>query len=595
MKTNWGNMTVPAQPNPSSGTPPAGTSAGRSPNRYSHTGTTRLLCAGPYLQARFRRRVVEELVEHDGRAVAPSAGVDVVPVLAHALRARRLELRAGAWIVLLWTLFWLADLYGDGFGWMTSWSLADAYSQSYTERRFFLLTDMVDVSDLGARYPGSGSWALNYALVCGLLWLVRNISGRGTSVYSLDGLLPGSRGRTRLAAFVPRLLMALYWAAALAALWNSSANWMAVVFPLLMVIPVWRHRSAVEEVMCDRLSTESFGRRPREELSGPEWLRKIGQAIDREQNSGLVLYEPDRPFVGSGRALKSWSLVMDLRRRPGAEAEPLTAAGVLNCVRDRLADLGRLPEPPVGLDRLRAVEIDELVYLPSGPSRNEVDRGETATALHRLTSVGEGGEARRHFLRVRVAAWEHQVVISVLVRVHTQGELLVLEVVPHVLDPLKPEFGLVDDIVARGRDYPAIAVARALLTAPAAGVAAAFSAARSLEGVAGGASRGRGYGGVRETSAEGAAASVRELASVGGQSPFQRMDVSRYLKTIQERIGTGALQALQEKGHDTGQLEQQIVQVSNGGVFIGTMSGGAVASGRGAMARAGEALQQMNG
>ncbi|MFF9685922.1 hypothetical protein [Streptomyces sp. NPDC014623] len=588
-------MTVPAQPNPPPGPPAPGGPSQPSLNRYSRTGTTRLLCAGPYLQARFRRRVVEELVEHDGRAVAPSTGVDVVPVLAHALRARRLELQAGGLIALLWTLFWLADLFGDGFGWMTSWSLADAYGQSYTERHFFLLTDLFEEGDNVRRYPGSGVWALNYAIISGLLWLVRNVSGRGTSVYSLDGLLPQGDGWARFLPFAPRILLALYWAAALAAVWNASANWMAVVFPLLLVIPVWRHRNAVEAVMCDRLGAEVFEQLPREELTGPEWLRETGLAIDREQNSGIVLYEPARPFVGSGRALKPWSLVMDLRRRPEAGSEPLTAAGVLNCVRERLADLGRLPEPPSGLDRLRDVEIDELVYLPSGPPRHEVDHGENATATHRLASIGEGGEARRHFLRVRVSAWEHQVVVSVLVRVHTQGELLVLEVVPHVLDPLKPEFGLVDAIVERGRAYPAIAAWRALLTAPAAGAAAAFSAARSLEGAVRWAQRRAGRVGTPGAPAEGAAASVRELASVQGDSPLQRMDVSRYLRTVQERIGTGALQALSEKGHDTGQLEQQIVQVSNGGVFIGTMSGGAVATGRGARARADGALQQVLG
>ncbi|MGW0787601.1 hypothetical protein ACWD04_04955 [Streptomyces sp. NPDC002911] len=538
---------------------------------------------------------MEELVEHDGRAVAPSAGVDVVPVLAHALWARRLELQAGGLIALLWALFWLADLFGHEFGWMTSWSLADAYGQSYTERHFFLLTDLFEEGDSVRRYPGSGVWAFNYAIISGLLWLARNVSGRGTSVYSLDGLLPARSGWARIVAFAPRILMALYWAAALAALWNASANWMAVVFPLLLVIPVWRHRSAVEAVMCDRLRAEAFAQQPREELTHPEWLREIGLAIDREQNSGIVLYEPARPFVGSGRALKPWSLVMDLRRRPEADSEPLTAAGVLNCVRERLKDLGRLPEPPSGLDRLRDVEIDELVYLPSGPPRLEVDHGEDATTTHRLTSVGEGGEARRHFLRVRVSAWEHQVVVSVLIRVHTQGELLVLEVVPHVLDSLKPEFGLVDAIVERGRAYPAIAAGRALVTAPAAGVAAAFSAARSLDSAIRWATRRAGYVGTPGVSPEGAAASVRELASVPGESPLQQMDVSRYLRTIQERIGTGALQALSEKGHDTGQLEQQIVQVSNGGVFIGTMSGGAVATGRGARARADGALQQVLG
>ncbi|MFJ7060080.1 hypothetical protein ACIQVA_20565 [Streptomyces microflavus] len=589
-------MAVPAQPRPAPGPRAPAPSPQPPRNRYIHTETTRLLCAGPYLRARFRREVVSELVEHSGRTVAPSAGADVVPVLAHALRARRLELRAGGWIALLGVLFLLADYFGESFGWMTSWSLAEAYGRSYVEQSFFLPTDVLkvlgvlDVLDGAGHLPGSGVWAWNYTIVSALLWAVRSASRRGTSVYSLDGLPVPRRGR--LVALIPQVLMALYWAAALAAVWNYSANWMAVVFPLLMVIPVWRHRNAVEAVMHERLGAEVFGELPREELTGPEWLREIGRAIDREQNSGIVLYEPSRPFVGSGGALPPWSLVMDLRRRQGADSEPLTAAGVLDCVRERLADLGRLPAPPSGLDRLRGVEIDELVYLPSGPARSRADHGETATELHRSASVGEGGEARRHFLRVRVAAWDHQVVVSVLVRVHTQGELLVLEVVPHVLDPLEPAFGLVDALVERGR-FPATSAARALLSAPASGVAAVFSAVRTVTGAVRRAVRFRLRGSPLEIPAEGAAVSVRELASRPGKSVLQRMDVSRYLRTIQERIGTGALQALSEKGHDTGLLEQQIVEVSNGGVYIGSMSGGAVATGRGARARAVGAMRQM--
>ncbi|MEW1615367.1 MULTISPECIES: hypothetical protein [unclassified Streptomyces] len=586
-------MTVPAQPTPPPGPRPPSPSPQPPRIEDARTETTRLLCAGPYLRARFRRRVVSELVEHSGRTVAPSAGVDIVPVLAHALRARGLELRAGGWVALLGVLFLLADYFGESFGWMTSWSLAEAYGHSYVEQDFFLPTDLLGVLDTSWHGPGSGLWAWNYAIVSALLWAARSASGRGTSVYSLDGLRGRGRGRGRLVALVPQVLMALYWASALVAVWNHAGNWMAVVFPLLMVIPVWRHRNAVEAVMHGRLGAEVFGEQPREELTGPGWLREIGRAIDREQTSGIVLYEPSRPFVGSGSALPSWSLVMDLRRRPGTDAEPLTAAGVLGCVGERLADLGRLPSPPSGLDRLRGVEIDELVYLPSGPARNQVDHGAAATESHRSAAVGEGGEARRHFLRVRVAAWDHQVVVSVLVRVHTQGELLVLEVVPHVLDPLDPAFALVDVLVERGRSLPATSAARALLCAPASGVAAVLSATRTVTGEVRRAVRHRLRGSALDMPAEGAAASVRELASLPGKSTLQRMDVSRYLRTIQERIGTGALQALIEKGHDTGRLEQQIIEVSNGGVYIGAMSGGAVATGRGARARAGGAVRQM--
>jgi hypothetical protein len=485
-------------------------------------------------------------------------------------------------------LFLLADLYRGRFDFMTSWSLSVAYDQKIT-------TDVLSslaIEDLTFSFwtrlaehiPGSQTWVLNYAVVCWLVWLVRKSSGLGSSVYSLDGLVSRRRGGA-LVGILGSGMLSQYWITAITAVWNSSTNWMAVVFPLLLAIPVWAHRRAVETVLRDRFRAETFEQQPRDVLTGPAWLREIGKAIEREQHSKMILYDPDRPFVGLGEALESWSLVMDLCRKPGVDSEPLTATDVLNCVRERLTDLSRLPAPSSGLDRLRGVEIDELVYLPSGPPRSEVNRGETAVETHLRASVGEGGEARRHFLRVQVRAWEDQVVVSVLVQVHTQGELLVLEAAPYVQGPLGPEFGLVDAVIERSGAFPVSSAARALLTAPAGGVAAVFSVARSVGGMAIWMKRRYRRVSVRGALSKGAAASVRELASDNEMSEFQRMDAIRYLKTIHERIATGVLQVVKGKGYDTGQLEQQVVQVSNGGVFVGAMSGGAVATGRGASAR----------
>ena len=46
------------------------------------TEATRLLSAGVYFDTGFRTRVIEELVEHEERPVAPSLGIDALPVLA---------------------------------------------------------------------------------------------------------------------------------------------------------------------------------------------------------------------------------------------------------------------------------------------------------------------------------------------------------------------------------------------------------------------------------------------------------------------------------------------------------------------------------
>ncbi|MFI6033127.1 hypothetical protein ACIBBD_02880 [Streptomyces sp. NPDC051315] len=94
-------LSVPA---PSS--EPAGPAAGRAAGDAA-SNATRLLCAGTYLDPVYRATVIRELLTHRFRVVAPSYGYDAVPVLAHALAARRLHrfrlivLGAGACLVLL--------------------------------------------------------------------------------------------------------------------------------------------------------------------------------------------------------------------------------------------------------------------------------------------------------------------------------------------------------------------------------------------------------------------------------------------------------------------------------------------------------------
>ncbi|QQM38984.1 hypothetical protein [Streptomyces liliifuscus] len=91
---------------------------------YSRTEATRLLCAGVYQDAGFRRRVIDELVDHQERPVAPPLGVDVLPVLAHAVRVTRQEARTAGLMLVAWlgfllsdiVMFWdrVADSWGDG-------------------------------------------------------------------------------------------------------------------------------------------------------------------------------------------------------------------------------------------------------------------------------------------------------------------------------------------------------------------------------------------------------------------------------------------------------------------------------------------------
>ncbi|WP_245700538.1 hypothetical protein [Streptomyces roseifaciens] len=518
----------------------------------SRSEATRLLCAGAYLDLDFRRRVVEELVEHEERPIAPSLGVDVVPVLTHALRARAQDVLTAVLLACLWAAF-----FAVGFA-------TDAGTDPETE------------------IP----WAVLYAAVCVVQWIGQAAAGRGSAVYAVDNktLREAVKGRTSLRALRavgPPILQLAYWIVALVALFEGAGNWAALLFPLLLVLPVWMHRSRVASVMRLELGREAFAHHPRA-VPRSRHHRRIAGTIDREQYAGLTIYDPSRPFLGMGRPHEPWSLVLELKPRDGGKGgarPPFTARAVVDLIRPRLEAL-RDSAAATSRDRLKDLEIEEFVYLPVGPPRPEVRYDAPVVRQHLRDAVDEGGEARRYFLRVRVGAWDEQVVVSVLVRVHTQGGMLVLEVVPHVLKPVKPEFRAVDVIAARGEDDILRDGVRALLTAPAAGFASAVSAVRTA--VAGFRTW---LADPRRAVPDGPAGSVREIAGVNSVSLFQEMDISRYVKTVQDRIASGVRDALRSQGYETDQFEQQIVQVSEGGVFIGSMSGGAVAAGSGAQAK----------
>lgn len=592
-------LNVPAQLSaglPSPDRPP------QPPGLCSGDETTRLLCAGSYLSARFRREVMKLLVRHDERALAPAAGVDVLAVLATARQVDRLERRTGAWTAAVWTLFALADQLLPQSAFICAKESGAGREGGSSGSDFLsvftypleLPYDWIEaVQNKPICEMDNSFWVINYACVCLLLWLVKGVSGRGRNVYEPSG--PASRKQKGfLFSLVgPAYMLASYWAAAFAAVVRDPAHWVAVAFPLLLVMLVWAHRRTVERTLRDQFHPAAFEQRDPERLTGPAWLREVGEVIKREQDSKIVLYDLDRGFAGLGRAvLDPTPLVMDLRRKPDAVSEPLVTADVLNCVRDELEEFRQDVGPQPKIDRLKEVQVDELIYLPAGPPRNLVDHGQAATERHLREAVEEGGESRRHYLRARIGAWEQQAAVTALVRVYIQGKSLTLEVGLYSMDRLRPEFKLVDAIAERGPALPASSVVRALIAAPAAGVAAMFSIAAAASDASTSVQRRIERRTGWDTLSEGASGSVRELAAAHKESPILAADVDRYLKALMERITTGAVRALREKGYDTGSLEQQVVQVSSGGIFVGSMSGGAVATGRGAQARTAPGLRQ---
>ncbi|MET7935101.1 hypothetical protein [Streptomyces sp. NPDC005322] len=545
----------PPQPRPEPAQPdPADPATAPFPSPYARSEATRLLCAGVYLDDDFRDAVVDELYVHEERAVAPSLGIDAARVLAHALRARRLE---AGWTALLVAL-WLMDfLLTQGFFYVFLLSVALLMAASWARGGAS--------GPFRADYPGSDGIGVHRRRAAAVLRLFGCLTLLSYVYSALEQALADNPQPSALErSLAPGLLAGS----------ETSAAWFALVIPAAMAAAVALHREHVARVLATDLEPETFadlGADPAERFDSARF-RRVRALIRREQHSPVILYHDRHPFLGAGTAHDTWTLAVELRPREGETPVPLDNRVILERIRPLVERL-RAPSdrdtpraPAETRDRLRGLELDECVFLKVTGlrSRSFVPYGEADFARERAEAVEEGGEIRRHFLRIRVGAWREEVVTTVFVRVHTQGGMLMLEFAPHVLRPIRPEFRAVDrlsDSHRRG-GLPGKA-GWALARTPTAAGRALIHAFRSAVFLW------RMYaGGYEAAIPDGPWASVRQLGSDTGASLFQEMDVSRYLKSVEDRVANGVRRALDEAGWETGEFEQKVINVSGGGVFI---------------------------
>ncbi|MFE1558393.1 hypothetical protein ACFW6V_25880 [Streptomyces sp. NPDC058734] len=540
---------------------------GRPPVHPSVSEAGRLLCAGTYLDSAYRDRVIDELFVHEERIAAPSYGFDASRVLAHALRARRIELAWAAGVIGAWFVGSL----------LTGWQLT------------LLLIPFLQLSLanwLGARRNRVVRFLGLVLRIYTWVWLVFIVLAVWTA-------MTGSF--TALAALLDVFSFfsddAAYAAADLSRPGTSGSlrAWlMPLVFAALVTV-VGLQRGHAARIVLRELSPSRYADHandPAESSQSPRFAR-VRARIRREQHAPLVMYGINAPFTGAGEAFRPWQLSVELRPRddlgPGRKPQPVTNAHIVGRITPLLHAL-RVPSPhgsreaqEAVLDRLRELAVDECVFLPAVglPHRDAAPLSPEQFAGHRLGAVEEGGERRRHFLRIRVGGWDENLVVTVFVRVHTQGGMLMLEVAPHVLLPVRAGFQNADAAAQRLLNNNWLGKAADALTATpgsfAASVATLGRGYLSWSRIATG-----GHGGARP---EGPGLSVRELAAMDDGSLFHLMDLDRYLKTIQDRVVGGVTVALHEAGWHTEEFARRAVTVAEGGVYIQSMNNSAASFG----------------
>ncbi|MFB7466324.1 hypothetical protein ACFCZ1_23020 [Streptomyces sp. NPDC056224] len=533
----------------------------RAPVSPSQTEAGRLLCAGVYLDAAYRERVIDELYVHEERFTAPSYGFDAARVLAHALRARRIEMAWAAAVVAVWVLGLL----------LLQTSIV------------FLIVPALLLSGAGQirRYrdrTGRGSRIVEYVLRGYAVWMLGNVLW-GVAAGFADGRVSPLRfsqadyffpylgqviARDPLGIFLEWPRMGRYH--------GEAYSWVAVLVFLLLTTVAGLQRGYVARVLHLTLDRQAYAAGAGDLVVTGRRFGRARARIQRIQHAPLVLYDVDNPFCGAGRAHLPWQLSVELRPRGDGEADELDNAQIVDRIRPRLEAL-RIPSPHGSpeaeasvLDRLRELVIDECVFLPADglPHVDSLDLSAEAFAEHRAAAVEEGGERRRHFLRVRIGGWDENLVVTVFIRVHTQGGMLMLEVAPHVLLPVRPDFQRADDTAQRQRRNTTFAkVVWAVVNGAGALGPALLTLVRALRTLWRMATAGHGV-----AIPAGPAVSVRELAAQSDASLFQLMDLDRYLKTVQDRIVGGVTLALHEAGWHTEEFAERAVNVAEGAVFI---------------------------
>jgi hypothetical protein len=315
---------VAAQPRPEPGGPGFFGHASRWPTGPLNN-VTRYLCAAAYLDPAFANVVISELVASH-RAVVPSLGVDVLPVIRHCLRARRMQL--------------IRDV---------------------------ILTILLAIGLFFATVPLIGILVLGFVLgrLPGARWERRSVGGKALAVTGLVLIL----GVAVIGWLVLRVFSQANGSPRLGALAIGAAVIGVVLLDLvLMAVTLIVYSSVMFRTFAERLAP---GAEAGQFERSDAWVETRLAQIDAAQRGNVTLYSGENPFIGTGRRDRSWSLAIELNRAPrnpaGVSADasvsrdyvPIDPVELHDAIRNRLLGL-RDPGLPAN-ERIDALTVADYV------------------------------------------------------------------------------------------------------------------------------------------------------------------------------------------------------------------------------------------
>lgn len=411
------------------------------------SNATRYLCAAAYLSTTYANRVIAELLS-SRRAVAPSIGVDLGPIIRHCLRARKLQLTRD---ILLSVLLLLGLIFGS------------------------VLMFIILILAFFFGFLPKVKWA-EKSLTVKIVSVV-------ASVFLFANLL-----------FLVFAFLAVAFLAALASSLTGGGAGLPSSFLVVSVVPGLLIMIAL--VVVEVVYTYNRNRTLRHELAPGAVLRnfppqdprtetRIAQ-VEAAQNGNLILYGAQDPFIGAGIIMRSWSIAVELQRsktanspfkggsgpkrgkqrNPERDYVPIDPVQLHEVIRDRLLAMRDEELPP--WERLTSLTVHDHLVAPGVQSKDSplIDPGlgipysevsvSAADAFIRHPQAGV-----RYYQRASVRdegqeVWagpekvmnglDQEISSSAFVHVAVEGRMFYLEFVAACMPPLHPVLHLADQL-----------------------------------------------------------------------------------------------------------------------------------------------------
>jgi hypothetical protein len=326
---------------------------------------------------------------------------------------------------------------------------------------------------------------------------------------------------------------------------------------------------AADAVVCwyrIRRLPDSLGRAPASRFSiGP--LHTGLAAARSAAHENVVVYERDR-IVGVGRDFGKHTLTVPINEpEEGKTVQPFLASDLLDFIAWHIRDQG-LDDPVTHAlpDLQVSTVLAQPIQMP-GHAPRRLDE----TRLHGKLMNPPSSSAERVYTRAQATGWRGEVVGTIFISVALEGRFLRLVVLPYVLGPIAPELRVADAISRRNLPTHLIfslgSAARELQLAVRAARGRLAKTGKHLK-------RDQHQPQLPRSASEDdppETKTLRERYSVDtADDMHQTEDGVRWIQIMEQRVFAVTETFLTDHGISTKKFEQQVSQVLNSYVIIGS-------------------------